>query len=211
MLFRAVTQERFLCQLYIRLGDYVGKQQSAAGDCYDKDKVRKRWIKSVGGVGAPVLAGFSFTAVITISSNPGQFRWPGPAAFALTLSSGFLIVAVQAAKRVDEGRRRARCQAAKKTQQLLARLSYLGMRTVYHVGIIALLLGLGLVLYPKQGAPGHEFLVWASRLAFFICGAESFFIVVGCWRERIGDVGKRADAPPRGALDAGASPGQGSP
>jgi hypothetical protein len=77
----------------------MGEPECTASYRHNK-KVRKRWIKSVGGVAAPLLAGFSFTAVIAISADPGRFRWPGQAALALTLASILLIVAVQAAKRV---------------------------------------------------------------------------------------------------------------
>jgi hypothetical protein len=180
----------------------VGKQDCAEHDRRDQvEHARKRWITSVGGVGAPVLAGFSFAAVVLVSDDPAHFKWPGLAGFALTLSAISLIVAVQAAKRADEARRRTR-QArltyrepavTDECQRKEDRI-YLGMRTAYHVGIVALLLGLGFVLMPRQAASGHALLMSASVLAFLACGAESIFILNGCWRERTETRASRGDS-----------------
>lgn len=165
-------------------GDGMAKSQGVVGDRHDVDKrVRKRWIRSVGGVAAPLLAGFSFTAVIAISADPGHFRWPGPAVLALTFASVLLIVAVQAAKRADEECLRASSPAATDKGRGKASHWYMGMRAAYHIGITALLLGLGFVLVPKQAATGQsKLLLTASVLAFIACLFESGFIIVGCWR-----------------------------
>jgi hypothetical protein len=170
----------------------MGEPDCAASYRHDK-KVRKRWIKSVGGVAAPLLAGFSFTAVIAISADPGRFRWPGQAALALTLASILLIVAVQAAKRADARSPRASSPLAARSRWRLADPWYLWMRPAYHTGIVLILLGLGFVLFPRQAAQGHGWLLAASRLAFAACLAECVFIIGGCWQQWI-----KARQEPRG-------------
>jgi hypothetical protein len=145
----------------------------------DQDKCadgndRAGYIKSVGEIAAPLLAGFSFTGVIAISSASDHFRWPGPTVLALTLASVLLIVAVQSAKYAYP---KCQCQPAQgrhwspETWRLL-------MRSSYHAGIVALLLGLAFALAPKQATAGQDGLWSAARyLAFAACGAEFLFFV----------------------------------
>src|SRR5262245_6258466 len=58
----------------------------------------EEWIKSVGEVAAPLLAGFSFTTVIAVSIDAGRFLLPGEAILAFTLAAVTLVGAVQCAK-----------------------------------------------------------------------------------------------------------------
>lgn len=143
----------------------------------DQDKCadgndRTGYIKSVGEIAAPLLAGFSFTGVIAISSAADHFRWPGPTVLALTLASVLLIAAVQSAKYADQKRQHVRGRHwSPETWRLV-------MRNSYHAGIVALLLGLAFALAPKQATAGQDGLWSAARyLAFAACGAEFLVFV----------------------------------
>ena len=57
----------------------------------------KRWIDSIGTVTLPLLAGFSITAVVVVSDDAANFRWPGATILALAFAALVLIVAVQCA------------------------------------------------------------------------------------------------------------------
>jgi hypothetical protein len=128
---------------------------------------RAGWIKSVGEIAAPLLAGFSFTTVIAISGDADRFRWPGLTVLALTFASVLLILAVQSAKYADPKRQPAA------EGHWSAERWHLVMRNSYHAGIVALLLGLAFALAPKQATAGQDVLRWAaSYLAFAGCGAE---------------------------------------
>ena len=63
------------------------------------------WIKSVGEVAAPLLAGFSFTTVTAVSIDADHFLLPGGAILSFTLAAVALIGAVQCVKYAREDRR----------------------------------------------------------------------------------------------------------
>jgi hypothetical protein len=52
-------------------------------------------IDSVGAAGSSLLAGFSLASVIVVTSEAGEFRWPGAAILMLTTAAVLLIAAVQ--------------------------------------------------------------------------------------------------------------------
>ncbi len=148
-------------------GSNPGDQHKGAGG---NDRVG--WIKSVGEIAAPLLAGFSFTSVIAISGDADHFRRPGLTALALTLASVLLILAVQSAKYADPKRHPA------PGRHWSTERWHLVMRNSYHAGIVALLLGLAFALAPKQATAGQDALRWAaSYLAFAACGAEFLIFV----------------------------------
>lgn len=101
-----------------------------------------RWAKSIGNVAAPLLAGFSLTAVIAISEDAGKFRWADAAIPSLAVAAVTLIAAVQLAKGVhkEDLKKVRRCGQA-----------YIA----YHAGLVALMLGLGFALAPLHvvGSP----------------------------------------------------------
>lgn len=123
----------------------------------------RKWIRSVGDIAAPLLAGFSFTAVIALSDDAEKFRWPGPAVLGLTTAVVTLIAAVQCAKYAGE---RGRSNAA---------WWHRYMRRFYHFGIIALLLGLSFALAPPRdaGLPQAALRWVASVLALVAAAIET--------------------------------------
>lgn len=130
--------------------------ESVSGQGHEKEGTDEHWIKSVGDVAAPLLAGFSFTAVIVISGDTGHRRWPSLTLLALTMAAVTLIAAVESSK-----------YARDKTRPWLK-----WTRNLYHFGIIVFLLGLGLALAPQHGTGFQGTFQWlASAVAFFACGS----------------------------------------
>jgi uncharacterized membrane protein HdeD (DUF308 family) len=109
------------------------------------------WVKAISEVTTPLLAGFSVTSVIAVSADSDKFRWPGQAILALTIASVALIVAVLAAYH-------ARMYLHSEDGKLWVALT----RNAYHVGVLALLAGLALVLAPlnSKGLSGN--LRWSA-------------------------------------------------
>lgn len=122
------------------------------------------WFRSVGDVAAPLLAGFSFTAVITLSNDTGHHRWSGVTLLAFTVATVSLITSLQFSKYArDNGRPApARERSERRT------------RNSYHLGIVAVLLGLGFTLAPQHATGVQGTLQWlASALAFVACGVSA--------------------------------------
>jgi hypothetical protein len=120
------------------------------------------WVSTVGTMSA-FLAGFSLASVVVITDGHEHFRWPGAAVLVLTIASVMLLVAVQ------EARRAARFYG--KSSGKWRR----GIWLMYHLGIIALLAGLGAALPPLKGVGIQEFLRWfAAWLAFAAAFVEAF-------------------------------------
>ena len=134
-----------------------------SGDSNERVTPDRNWIRSVGDTAAPLLAGFSFAAVIALSDDAEKFRWPGPAVLGLTTSVVTLIAAVQCAKYAGEP---GRSNAA---------WWHKYMRRFYHFGIIALLLGLSFALAPPRdaGLPQAAFRWVASVLALVAAAIET--------------------------------------
>jgi hypothetical protein len=115
------------------------------------------WFRAVGDVAAPLLAGFSFTAVITLSNDTGHLRWSGITLLAFTVATVSLITSLQFSK---YARDKDRSAAARERSEVLTRSSY-------RVGIIMVLLGLGFTLAPQHVTGLQGTLQWvASGLAF---------------------------------------------
>jgi len=121
------------------------------------------WFRSVGDVAAPLLAGFSFTAVITLSNDPGHHRWLGITLLAFTVATVSLIAALQFSKYTrDTGK------PVPARKRLESRT-----RNFYHLGIVAVLLGLGLTLVPQHVTGLQGVVQWvASAIAFVACGVS---------------------------------------
>ncbi len=156
------------------------------------------WIKSVGEVAAPLLAGFSFTTVIAVSIDAEHFLMPGAAILALTLAAVALIGAVQCAKYAREDRWRGadrHLDSARWTRlpfykpyfSLSARERTAAwrrwMRRLYHFGITALLAGLGFALAPQHGTGTEYVLRWAASALAFAAGAIEASVFVTAGRE----------------------------
>ena len=129
------------------------------------------WMGTVTNVSG-FLAGFSLAAVVVIADAPEHFRWPGVAVLALTAASVVLIGTVQWSRngahyyeRYSERWRR-------------------GIWVAYHVGIVALLAGLGAALAPLEGragmpgVAGQQGLRWAALSVAFAAAVLEMFIVI---------------------------------
>jgi|SRR5215467_3762592 len=163
-----------------------GEFPSTASESFDA------WLKSVGDVSAPVLAGFSITVVIVVSDNAGSFRWPGWAILALTAAATTLIATLQCARHAL----RSSWPRADETRfpKLAKHVGYLRLteeervgfwrkrtRSFYHSGLTALLAGLALTLAPPSGAK-EEGLRWlASSLALLACLVEALVFLANSY------------------------------
>jgi hypothetical protein len=121
------------------------------------------WFRSVGDVAAPLLAGFSFTAVITLSNDAGHRRWLGITLLAFTVATVSLIAALQFSKYARDNSKPVPARERSESRT----------RNFYHLGIVAVLLGLGLVLAPQHVTGLQDTVQWAaSALAFVACGVS---------------------------------------
>jgi hypothetical protein len=93
------------------------------------------WIKSVGDVAAPLLAGFSLASVITVTAAADEFRWPGGVILLLTIAAVALIGAVETARR---GTRDYAPLWGSHRPEVWRERTW----AMYHLGVIALLGGL---------------------------------------------------------------------
>jgi hypothetical protein len=104
----------------------------------DHESTGDPWIGTVVEVSV-FLGGFSLASVVVISDGSEHFRWPGVAVLVLTVASVVLLVSAQEARR-----------AARYYRKYKARWRR-GIWGAYHVGIVALLVGLGTALPPRPG------------------------------------------------------------
>jgi MFS family permease len=163
------------------------------------------WIKSVGQISAPVLAGFSITVVIVVSDDARNFRWPGWAILALTVAAIALIATLQAAKHALQNRWPRVDRIGK--PKWLKHVSYLKLtpeerawfwrkrtRNFYHSGLTALLIGLAFTLAPPTGAVEEAPRWFASGLALVACLIEAFlFLTAGPDRPLTSDTESETD------------------
>lgn len=112
------------------------------------------WVSTVNSMSA-FLAGFSLASVVVITDGFEHFRWPGMAVLALTIASVMLLVAVQ------EARRAAHFYGKYSNKW---RLWIWG---AYHLGIVALLVGLGAALPPTGGVGTQQALRWSAAWVAF--------------------------------------------
>jgi hypothetical protein len=143
------------------------------------------WIGTVVGVSV-FLGGFSLASVVVISDGPQHFRWPGVAVLVLTFASVVLLVSAQEARR-----------ASRYYRKYTARWRS-GIWGAYHVGIVALLAGLGTALPPRPGEGTQPGLRWAAMWVAFTAAAFEvvFAIWVACRRESEIPEGKGAALDP---------------
>jgi len=130
----------------------------------------RQWIRAVGDVTTPLLAGFSVASVIVVSDDAGNFRWPGATILVLAIAAITLIAAVQCAYHT-----RLYLSADPKWGARWAA----GTRIFYHSGIVALLAGLGLALAPQHGSSTEAGLRWsAMSITLLACAGESIVIIL---------------------------------
>lgn len=158
-------------------------------------------IDSVGGVAAPLLAGFSLASVIVISEDARNFRWPGAAILGLTIAAVALVGTVQCAFNARQyiwsaADVRAWSPDLKDNSDLEKRLRVeqdwaFGRwqawtewtRRTYALGILALLTALAFALPPDHNAGIQGGLRWtASGLAFAASAGEACWIVTNFWQ-----------------------------
>jgi hypothetical protein len=158
-------------------------------------------IDSVGGVAAPLLAGFSLASVIVISQNAANFRWPGAAILGLTIAAVALVATVQCsfnarqyiwsmadvrawwpdAEEYAEHEQRLRAEQGWAFGRWQAWTAW--TRATYALGILALLTALALALPPHHAAGAQDTLRWAaSAVAFAASAGEACWIVANFWQ-----------------------------
>jgi hypothetical protein len=142
------------------------------------EDVFERWTGAVGEVAAPILAGFSFTAVIIVTDDAVNFRWPGAVILTLTIATLLLILAIQ-------GSGQARMHFSSKAEEPEAaafradqgRKWAVRSRLCHQWGLVALLAGLGSALAPLHGGGAEGNLRWcASIAAFAACVLQGIYI-----------------------------------
>jgi len=164
----------------------------------------KKWVSKVGGVTLPLLAGFSFTSVIVVSSDDAaKFLLPGLTILTLVVATLVFIAAVQCAYHaqiyfIKEGPDYGR-----------AVNWYRWTRRAYDVGLFALFFGLGLAVAPPGGA---DDLRWsAASLAWLACLGEVVWIVLDGWVRSVWTLWRSGpDRARPGGRDAGKRQGQGA-
>ena len=134
----------------------------------------KKWVSKVGTVTLPLLAGFSFTSVIVVSSDDAaKFLCPGLTILTLVVATLVFIVAVQCAYH-------AQIYFVKEAPDYeRAAYWYRWTRRAYDVGLFALFFGLGLAVAPPGSA---DDLRWsAASLAWLACLGELVWIRLDGW------------------------------
>lgn len=136
----------------------------------------KRWISSVGTVTLPLLAGFSITAVVVVSEDPTNFRWPGATILVLAFAALVLIAAVQCAYH-------AHVYLSKRDPGYKKGVTWARWtRRLYDAGLLALLAGLALIVAPNRASGMQADLRWAAAaLACLACLSETIWLVVDPW------------------------------
>jgi hypothetical protein len=148
----------------------------ASGDGDWHGSTEDPWIKSVGNVAAPLLAGFSLASVITVTAAADQFRWPGGVILLLTIAAVALIGAVQSARR---GARDYIPTWGRHRPEVWRRLTW----AAYHLGVTALLGGLGLALVPQHGVGMEENLRRVASGIALAAGVAELLLFIGVvWR-----------------------------
>jgi hypothetical protein len=137
----------------------------------------KTWIDSVGTVTLPLLAGFSITSVVVVADDDaGDFRWPGLTILVLTFAALVLLGAVQTAYH-------ARLYLSRDDPDYDKAWSWVWRtRTLYDIGLLALLAGLGLVVVPLHGVGREAGFRWAAvGLALCACVVEFVWKLRESW------------------------------
>jgi hypothetical protein len=144
------------------------------------------WFDAIGNVVTPLLAGFSVSAVIVVSDDASNFRWPGPAILALTIAGTVLIAAIQCAYHGRIWTTRSSGPPAPLHLILWKNrdASEMGLfftqwtRRAYNGGVVALLAGLALAIPPPHGSGIQANFRWfASGIAFAACATEMAWIL----------------------------------
>jgi MFS family permease len=120
-----------------------------------------KYANSVGSVAAPVLAGFSFATVVMVSVDASKYRWADAAILSLAIAAVAILVAVQCSKYVN------------REYPNYARW-YGGLLISYHLGLVAMMLGLGFALGPLhvQGSPSAP--RWAACIIAWLISLGEF-------------------------------------
>ncbi len=116
-------------------GGKAGMGEAVSEQDHERGGTDEHWLGPVGDVAAPLLAGFSLTAIITLSSDTGHHRWSGATLLAFTMATVTLITALENSKYARE---KSRPVADRERWERRTRNLY----HLYHFGIVALLLGL---------------------------------------------------------------------
>jgi cation transport ATPase len=155
------------------LGGWVNEK--AGSDRDERKSSDDLWVSTVTNVAA-FLGGFSLAAVITVTDGADHFRWPGWVILLLTIAAVALIVAAQEVRRTSHN-------YSISGNENYAKKWHRRIWVPYHVGIIALLGGLGLALAPQHDVGTEEILRWAAMVfALVACAIEFFLSAKTAWR-----------------------------
>jgi uncharacterized membrane protein YhaH (DUF805 family) len=142
------------------------KADDGGADGFECRKTRDDpWMSTVTNVSG-FLAGFSLATVVAISDASEHFRWPGWAALGLTIASVVLIVAAQESR-----------QGAYYYEKSTKRARHV-IWVLYHVGIIALLAGLGAALAPHGGAGMQVSVRWVAMWGAFLAAFVEVLLAI---------------------------------
>jgi hypothetical protein len=162
----------------------------------------EKWVDAVGSATLTLLAGFSTTAVIVVSDDTLNFRWPGFTVLALTVASVLLIGAVQfayharvefsisserkdsSAPPLDGNSGDTDTQDAKsqKDRHHLTGLTWTSRaHFVYHWGLFFLLAGLGLAVAPHHAMGTQGTFQWSATVLAWAAGVAEL-VWIGWWR-----------------------------
>lgn len=192
-----------------------------AGPAFTSPKWRKpaplgyaNAIDSVGGVAAPLLAGFSLASVIVISDDAENFRWPGAAILGFTIAAVALVGSVQCAFNARQYIWSGADVAAwwpdmkedsEREEQLRAEQDWAfgrwqawtaWTRGTYALGILALLTALAFALPPHHDLGIEGSLRWAaSGIAFAASAGEACWIVTNFWQASRKERARRGASP----------------
>jgi hypothetical protein len=176
---RAVREDAYQSTARNETGEESGVAESemeSATKGKSTEERFERWIDSLGTVTLPLLAGFSITSVVVVSDDAGNFRWPGLTILVLTFAALVLLGAVQSAYH-------ARLYVSKDdTGRDKARFWVWWTRTLYDIGLLALLAGLGLVVVPLHYVGREAGFRWAAAaLALCACVIEFIWKLRESW------------------------------
>jgi hypothetical protein len=139
-------------------------------------------------VAAPLLAGFSITAIAAVAASSDKFRWPGPALCALALAVVLLVASLQFGftarqhfysaedaaawwSQEDLPGRSERLQQEQQKDYTRWRETSFKAIIAYNAGITALAIGVALVLVPPSSVHHSEAVLRWIAAAVVVAGA----------------------------------------
>jgi hypothetical protein len=154
----------------------------------------------LGGVAAPLLAGFAVALLGLVLQVDTQMRWPGTALFLFAASAVLFLQVVQLNARArgfvvsfrqaldwypdaDDPERRARVLDEVWQHDAKWRFWIRRARVLYNVGIVLLLLGTAVLLVPA-GLRDLTFMRWSAIVVALLGAGYELLAMLGSWLQR---------------------------